>query len=101
MTYIIYNKADPSMPEVDCEPYVVFRNSLEEAEENFDWASEDLSPGEAMFLVKVDLERGKLSEEVVKAGLQNDWKEHVVTVHKSISNFFTDEAEQEEEWEDD
>lgn len=83
------------MPEVSCEPYVVFKNSLSEAEANFEWASEDLSPGEALYLVEVELERGKLSEEVVKQGLQDDWKGHVITRHRSFSNFFTDESEEE------
>lgn len=95
MTYIIYNK---SMVKMNHSPYVVFKNSLEEAEQNFSWACEDLNPGEAMFLVKVDIERGKLTEEIIKEGMENDWKNHKVTIHKERSNFITDEID--ESWED-
>lgn len=96
MTYIIYNKADPNMPDVDYTPYVVFKNTLQEAQDNFSWVSENLQPGEALMLVSVDLERGKLVEDIVKQGINNDWDGYNAVIHDSISHFFSDE-----EWEED
>lgn len=95
MTYIIYNRADPNLPDMEHSPYLVFKDTLEEARDNFSWVSESLQPGEELSLISIDLDRGKLTEQAIKDGVKNNWQDHNVTVHDFISSFFSDE-----EWED-
>lgn len=98
MAFIVYNRMDPSLDNRKTN-YIVVKDTEEEALVNFEDAIATLELGEGFYVVDVDYPRGKLTEEVIMAGIQSDWGNMPAEILYAVDNYYANSGD--EDWEDD
>lgn len=96
MAFIVYNRTDPTNSKRKTN-YIVVADTEQEAKRSFDEAIEDLQLGEGFYLARVDLDRGRLTDEVILEGVQSDWANHPAEIFYAVDNYYSDEVS--EDWE--